>query len=298
MILIAGGTGRLGTAVREELEPGQVRVLTRNDVTAGRIREGGSEAVIGDLADAETVSRAVEGCRAVVLAASGFGPMGRSTPAGVDRDGNIALIHAARTAGVEHVVLISMHGAAPDARLPLLRMKWAAEEALRASGAGWTIVRPTAFLETYLDAVGADLPRNGSTLVFGPGTVPVNFVSVEDVAALVGEALRNPHLLGETVEWGGEDLTLGQLSDALQSATGVAGPTKRIPIPALRMMALASRPFSPFLARVASAAVIMNTTDMTFDAAPHRARYPGLPHTTLAQAATSWADVHQGSVAR
>ncbi|MEN2737145.1 SDR family oxidoreductase [Microbacterium sp. X-17] len=298
MILIAGGTGRLGTAIREDLEPGQVRVLTRNRVTAEMIREGGSEAVVGDIADPKAVSRAVEGCRAVVLAASGFGPMGRSTPAGVDRDGNIALLHAARTAGVEHVVLVSMHGAAPDARLPLLRMKWAAEEALRASGAGWTIVRPTAFLETYLDAVGADLRRNGSTLVFGTGTVPVNFVSVDDVAGLVGEALRNPRLLGETVEWGGEDLTLEQLSAALRSATGVTGPTKRIPLPALRITALVARPFSPFLARVASAAVIMNTTDMTFDAAPHRARYPGLPHTTLPQAAARWADIHQGTVAR
>jgi hypothetical protein len=50
-------------------------------------------------------------------------------------------------------------------------------------------------------------------------------------------------------------------------------------------MSVLAAPISPFMARVARAAVVMNTTDMSFDAAPGRARFPDLPWTGLAEAA-------------
>jgi hypothetical protein len=97
---------------------------------------------------------------------------------------------------------------------------------------------------------------------------------------------------GETLVWGGDNLTLGQLAGELRTATGITGPTRRIPLPALRTMAIAAKPFSPFLARVADAALVMNTTDMTFDAGPERARHPEISQTSLSQAARTWAAAH------
>jgi uncharacterized protein YbjT (DUF2867 family) len=143
--------------------------------------------------------------------------MGSSSPQNVDRDGNRALIEAARQAGVAHIVLVSMHGAGPDAPLELLRMKYEAEQALVASGVRWTIIRPTAFLETYLDVVAQPMQKRGATIVFGRGDVAVNFVSVVDVAALIRAALRDPGLSGRVIEWGGVDLTLNALSGAVHA---------------------------------------------------------------------------------
>jgi uncharacterized protein YbjT (DUF2867 family) len=52
----------------------------------------------------------------------------------VDLQGNSALIQAARHAGVERFILVSVHGATPDHPIELFRMKYAAEQALQASG--------------------------------------------------------------------------------------------------------------------------------------------------------------------
>jgi hypothetical protein len=72
------------------------------------------------------------------------------------------------------------------------------------------------------------------------------------------------------------------LSDALHAANGSSpGKVRRIPLPALRVMAVLARPFSPFMARAAQAAVMMNTVDSRFDPLPARAAVPGLPFTTL-----------------
>lgn len=286
MILVAGATGRLGSVLVDGLvrDGVPVRALTRNTDAGARLRSAGVDVVIGDLRNTADVARAVADCSAVISAASGFGPMGSSTPRSVDRDGNQNLIRAAAAAGARHFVLVSMHGAAADAPLPLLRMKYDAELALRASGLAWTIIRPTACLETYLDALGGPLERRRSTIVFGSGTAPINFVSVTDVAALVRRALDDQTLRGRVLDWGGTDQTLNELSSALHAWAGTDGKTTRIPLAALRVMAVVARPFSPFLARMAQASVIMNTTDMTFDATPVREAVPGLPWTRTAEA--------------
>lgn len=287
MILIAGGTGRLGRLLVQALADDHppLRVLTRQPDAAADLSERGIQAVLGDVRDPQRIREAVTGCTTVVSVLSGFGPMGSSSPESVDRDGNIALIRAARDSGVRRFVLVSMHGAAAVSPLPLLRMKHAAEQELQNSGLRWTIVRPTAFLETYLETLGAPLRRRASTLVFGSGRIPVNFVSVHDVAALVQRVTTEAGWDGKTIEIGGEDLTLDELSAALHAAAGTPGRARHIPLAALRVMSVAARPFSPFLARAARAAVVLNTTNSTFDSAPARRAIPGLPFTSLADAA-------------
>jgi uncharacterized protein YbjT (DUF2867 family) len=284
MILIAGGTGRLGTLLVQELrdEGFPVRVLTRSDESAKRLRAQGVDAVVGDLRDRKSIANAVSGCTTVVSAVTGFSPGGAGTQA-VDAEGNRVLIAAAREAGVTHFLLVSGHGAAPDGAMPLFRDKYAAEEALRASGMAWTIVRPTAYLETWLEGTGMPLAKKGTTQVFGSGRAPMNFVSVRDVAALVLRALHDDALRGRVIDIGGPNLTVEQLSAALHAAAGTSGKLSRLPLPAVRVMAVVARPFSPFLARLAQASVVINTTDSRFDPAPDRATVPGLPFTTLAE---------------
>ena len=50
----------------------------------------------------------------------------------------------------------------------------------------------------------------------------------------------------------------------------------------LRAMTVLMRPVKPELARQAGVALLMDTTDMTFDATSIQASYPDLPVTTLA----------------
>jgi uncharacterized protein YbjT (DUF2867 family) len=283
MILVAGGTGTLGTqVVRRLADRGlAVRVLTRDPVRAAAL-PGSVEIPSGDLRDPAAVAAAVRGCATVVSAVHGFVGPDKPSPEAIDRDANRTLIHAAAAAGVQHLVLVSVLDAAPDHSMSLHRAKHAAEQALRASGLAWTIIRPAAYLETWTTIIGAKLASSGQALVFGPGRNPINFVSAHDVAAVVDLAVHDLSLRGQTLEVAGpENLTFTELAERLITASGRPGRIRRIPLPMLRAMAVVARPFSPVFARQAQAAVIMNTTDMTVDVSAIRDRLPTIPATTL-----------------
>jgi uncharacterized protein YbjT (DUF2867 family) len=236
---------------------------------------------VGDLRDAASVNAAVRGCRAVVSAAHGFVGPGGVSPEQVDREGNRLLIRAAVEGEVERFVLVSMAGAAVDHPMSLARAKFAAEEELRKSGLGFAIIRAAPFMETWLGIIGAPLETKGHALVLGPGTNPVNFVSVRDVAALALIAARSD-AMGYTYELGGpENLGFRAIAERITQSRGRPGRIKHVPLAALRAMSFLARPFSPAFARQAQAAVLMNTTDMTFDPRARNA-LPDVPITKFA----------------
>ncbi len=283
MILVAGGTGTLGTLVVRRLsERGLgLRVLTRDPARAVHLPDA-VQTLTGDLQDPAAVAEAVRGCDTVISAVHGFAGPARPSPEAIDRDANRALIQAAAGAGVRHLVLVSVLDAAPDHPMSLHRAKYAAEQALETSGLPWTIIRPACYLETWIAVIGAKLASDGQALVLGPGRNPINFVSARDVAAAVDLAVHDQSLRGQLVEVAGpENLTFSQLADRLITASGKPGRTRHIPLPMLRVMSLLARPLSPTFARQAHAAVVMNTTDMTLDVSAIRGRLPTIPATTL-----------------
>jgi uncharacterized protein YbjT (DUF2867 family) len=256
-------------------------VLTRDPARAGRLPDT-VETVTGDLRDPATLATAVAGCATVISAVHGFAGPGRPSPESVDRDANRALIRAAAAAGAEHLVLVSVLDAAPDHPMSLHRAKHAAEQALKASGLAWTIVRPAAYLETWVGIVGAKLAAKGQAMVFGPGDNPIAFVSARDVAGVVDLAVRDPSLRGQVLEVAGpEQLSFTQLADRLVAASGRPGRVRHVPLPVLRAMSVLARPIAPVFARQAQAAVVMNTTDMTAHGPAVEERFPTVPSTTL-----------------
>ncbi len=218
MILVAGGSGRLGTLVVKRLADRglDVRVLTRDPSRARHLGDAAIDIVQGDVRDAASLERAVEGVTVVVSAVQGFAGPGRVTPASVDRDGNANLVNAAAGARAD-VVLVSTVGAAEDHPMELFRAKYDAEMHLRASAVGWTIVRSTAFVELW-----AEIMRK--PIVFGRGTNPINFVSVDDVAAVVERAVVDPSLRGQVLEVGGpQNMTFNELAAAPRGGSGTSG---------------------------------------------------------------------------
>ena len=244
MILISGGTGTLGRELVQRLVASgrPVRVLTRQLERASALPIQ-VERALGDLCDPSSLSAALRGCSTVVAAAHGFLGPGHPSPEAVDRDGNRALIAAARAAGVAHFVLLSVHGARPDHPMSLCRAKHQAEEALRDSELPFTIIRATPFLETWLQVMRDMLNRKGRAVVFGAGTNPINFVSVRDVAMLVALAVGGETPAGETFELGGpEDLGLATLAKRVAGASGSSAPLEHIPLAALLFDTIRARP--------------------------------------------------------
>jgi uncharacterized protein YbjT (DUF2867 family) len=254
VILVVGGTGRLGSEVVARLvrrgEP--VRVLTRDPRRADHLPS--VEVVGGDIRRPDDVATAAQGAEAVVAAAHGFADW-RESPASVDRDGNRCLIEAAAGTGA-HVVLLSVLGASTEHPLELFRMKAEAEDVLRSAGIPWTIVRPGAFLELHADLMRRTAGRSGRPLIFGSGQTPIAFASVADVATVVDRALTDPGYRGRVVDVVSETLTFDQLASRLESdlGSGVRRP-RHLPRPVLRALAVASA-MPP--GRQAAAALVMD----------------------------------------
>jgi uncharacterized protein YbjT (DUF2867 family) len=285
VIVVAGGTGTLGTRLVPRLA-GQglaVRVLTRDPARAEHLASAGVEVARGDVRDPASIAGALRGADTVISAVHGFAGPGGVSPASVDRAGNAHLIAAAARTGATFV-LVSVVGASPGHPMELFRAKRAAEETLRTSGITWTIVRATAFMETWGTIMSPPLQASGKILVFGRGDNPVNFVSAADVAALISHAVTAPSPRSQILEIGGPDnLTFNQVAAIVQETAG-RGAVRHIPRPALHAMAMATARLKPALARQARAALAMDTIDMTFDSSPTRRAFPELPNTDMPSA--------------
>jgi uncharacterized protein YbjT (DUF2867 family) len=284
MILLAGGTGRLGTNVVGLLRQRglSVRVLTRDRNRATPFGGAGVEIVEGDVRDHAAVRRAVEGAKTVVSAIQGFAGTKGGSPATIDRDGNRNLIQAAREAGVEHLVLVSVWGASPDHAMDLMRMKYTAEQDLKGSGLAWTIVRPSAYMETWCEVLGRPLLQKGKTKLFGRGRNPINWVSTSDVARFVELAIIDPAMRGVTIDVGGpENMTMSEFVEVFRTQTASIGGVGHVPLAAMRLMAMSMRLLNPSMARQIQAGIIMDTRLQAFDALQTRKRYPSIPVTRL-----------------
>ncbi|UQX87445.1 SDR family oxidoreductase [Jatrophihabitans telluris] len=271
MILVAGGTGTLGRQVVARLVSSghQVRVLTRVAAHAAGL---GAQVSIGDVRDPSSLAAASTGCETVVAATHGFLGGRGGGPEAIDNHGNANLIRAAVDAEVSHFVLLSVLGASAAHPLSLHRAKHAAEQHLYNSGLSWTVLRPSAYVETWTGVIGAPLADGGPALVFGHGDNPINFIAASDVAALVERAITDESLRCETIDVPGPDnLTMTEFARLLGARR-----IKRIPRGALRAMSIAAAPVAPAFARRAATALVMDTTDMTADAHSLCARFPDL----------------------
>ncbi|NNF64726.1 MAG: NAD(P)H-binding protein [Acidimicrobiia bacterium] len=154
-ILVTGGRGTFGRLLVPALESlgADVIVTTRSETT------GPSQRTL-DLARSEVSPTLFEGVSAVVHAATN-----PSRPKKVDVDGTKRLLDAAATAGVEHVVYLSIVGV-DNHPFPYYRAKLDAERHIEQSGLGHSIVRATQFHEF--------LAR-----IFATGPVTVRFTGFE-----------------------------------------------------------------------------------------------------------------------
>ena len=212
-IAIAGGHGQIALRLAKILsERGdQAIALIRNPDHAADVRQSGAEPAVVDLeqASGEVVAQAIAGAEAVVFAAGagpGSGPERKET---MDYGGAVKLIEAAKQAGVGRYVIVSSMGADPDAPgddtfSVYLRAKGRADDAVRASGLDWTVVRPGGLTNdagTGRIKLGESLPRGQ--------------VTRDDVAAVLAAVLDSPNTIGRTVDLTSGDTAVAEAVEAI-----------------------------------------------------------------------------------
>jgi uncharacterized protein YbjT (DUF2867 family) len=276
MILLAGGTGILGSAIAARLlDQGRpVRALVRSVERAARLQERGAHLAVGDLRDAASLRAACEGATHVITTANAFMGRGSESVAAVDRQGNRNLIDAARQAGVGQFVFTSALLSDACRQIDYFAAKFATEAYLRESGLTYTILQPTAFMDIWARVIGEPMLKTGTTNVFGPGTDPMNFVAADTVADVAVQTLDNPAALNQVVEIGGpENITLNEVVALFERVRGRPGRRRHLPVWMLRTLGVLLRPFNPVLSRQMSAGALMGSGPQPFDPSPMLARY-------------------------
>jgi nucleoside-diphosphate-sugar epimerase len=107
--LVTGATGRIGSRFVPRLleQQGEVVVLVRDEARGEPLRRRGAAVVAGDLRDAATRLRAVDGVDAVVHLAASFRGVPDGEAVAVNRTATVELARAAVDAGVGRFVLAS-----------------------------------------------------------------------------------------------------------------------------------------------------------------------------------------------
>ncbi|AZQ35910.1 NAD-dependent epimerase/dehydratase family protein [Streptomyces cyaneochromogenes] len=184
MIVVTGATGNVGRPlVRALVDAGeQVTAVSRR--ISARDVPAGARHHQSDLTEPERLAPALDGAGALFLLTSGD-----FMAAGGDLG---AVLDVVRDSGVRRVVLLSSQGVGTGDHPPFL------EEAVKATGLEWTMLRPGGFHSNTLQ--WADMVRTRREVAAPFGDVALPTVDPADIAEVAAVALREPGHYGEVYE--------------------------------------------------------------------------------------------------
>ena len=245
--MVTGGTGFVGPrivhALRERELPVRSLVRGSSDRSAVTLASWGSELVPGDMGDAASLRRAVEGAEVVVHLVSIRQGSDEDFRRVMDR-GTRDLVDAAKEAGVRRFVLMSALGTSEETKdlVPYYRSKWEMEQAVRGSGIEHVIFRPSfvfardgGILPTFrrLARVAPVTP------IIGSGRQRIQPIWVDDVAAYFAAGVDKPEAANRTFELGCPDaVTWNEFWHRLKRALGQRRPSVHVPMQLMRLNAL------------------------------------------------------------
>jgi len=247
VILVTGGTGFIGPRVVHALRgrdlPVRALVRSPDGGPAATLAAWGAELVQGDMTDAESLRRAVEGADAVVhLVAIRQGK--REDFQRIMEQGTRDLVAAAREAGLRRFVLMSALGASEETKdlVPYYGAKWEQEQTLRASGLEHVIFRPSFVFASD----GGILPTfrrlaklTPVTPIIGSGKQRIQPIWIEDVVAYFAQSVDKPEAANRLFELGGPDaVSWNEFWERLKKVLGMRRPSMHVPVGLMRVNAL------------------------------------------------------------
>jgi len=185
--LITGATGNIGSRVVDRLlaRGERPRVFARDPEKARARFDNRTDVVVGDLADAASLARALAGVDALFLVNSGSGLDVRDE----------AAANVAKASGVKLLVKLSSADAAHQVGTGVWHAR--GETAIQATGVGFAFVRPTGFMDNALywaRSIKTDGVVRSST---GDGRIP--FIHSDDIADVVVKVLTTPEYEGRVL---------------------------------------------------------------------------------------------------
>jgi uncharacterized protein YbjT (DUF2867 family) len=247
VILVTGATGFVGPnvvhALRERDLPVRCLVRKPSSGTASTLAAWGCELVQGDVTDAGSLMRGVDGVEVVVHLVAirqGSDEQFRQVMEQATRE----LVAVATPVGVRRIVLMSALGTSEETRdlVPYYRAKWEMEQTVAASGLEYVIFRPSfifgrdgGILSTF-----RKLARLAPvTPIIGSGERRIQPIWVDDVASYFAAGVGLPEANGRIFELGGPDVvSWNEFWAQLKQSLGQHRPSVHVPVGLMRMNAL------------------------------------------------------------
>jgi NADH dehydrogenase len=245
-VFVTGATGFVGRAVIQALraEGHVVRCLVRRGSEEDLHGFTAIERVEGDiLGPTGALEADIGGCDTVVHLVGIIRevPSRGVTFERLHHQGTRNVLDAASRAGVRRYLHMSALGARPRARARYHQTKWAAEEAVRASGLAWTIFRPSVIYgpgDGFVSLLAGMIRRLPVVPVIGDGHQRLQPVPVEHVAAGFARAVRLEATVKHTYDVTGPDpVTMMQMLQLIGAALHRPVRTVRVPFALMRPVA-------------------------------------------------------------
>jgi len=199
IVLVAGATGGTGRALVRDLgaQGYAVRAMVRDEDKARVVLGDDVGYVLGDVREIDTLLTAMDGVTFVISAIGSSRGDPTNNPEAVDYGGVKNLADAAAAKGIQQFVLVSSSGVTQEDHFlnkafdNVLIWKYKGEEALRASGVPYTIIRPGGLVNT---------PGGEFSVVFAQGDSTTGRISRQDLALICIAALQEKAAINKTFE--------------------------------------------------------------------------------------------------
>jgi len=229
-VLIVGGTGTLGRQiVKQALDEGyQVKCLVRDFRRGAFLRDWGAELIYGDLTIPETIPLTLKDAH-VVIDASTIRSTSTYTSEVVDWSGKVALIEAAKFAGVKKMMQFSILDAEKNASVPLLDLKLKVENRLKSSGLNYTIFQCSGFFQGLISQYAVPVLDN-QKIWLAKNAAPIAYLDTQDAAKAVVQSISNVNCDNAVVSLIGEKFwTSAQVVELCEKLSGKTAKTSYIP---------------------------------------------------------------------
>eukprot|EP00928_Gymnodinium_smaydae_P056787 TRINITY_DN40114_c0_g1_i1.p1 TRINITY_DN40114_c0_g1~~TRINITY_DN40114_c0_g1_i1.p1 ORF type:complete len:329 (+),score=54.05 TRINITY_DN40114_c0_g1_i1:3-989(+) len=188
-IFVAGGTGNCGSACVRALSAQSVRtrVYTR-DTTSKKAQAlaelPGVSLMEGDFADTDTLTQALQGCRAAFVCCSNSKEQVQLEKDFIDAVAKSSCGYLVRigTCGVEGYT-------SKDSEIEYARIHAEVEEYLAKTTVNWTVLHPNYFMQNHMGDIMGTLPKNIVVYPFSQ-EAKANVVDTRDVGEVAAALLR------------------------------------------------------------------------------------------------------------
>ncbi|MGY2021299.1 NmrA family NAD(P)-binding protein [Nocardia gipuzkoensis] len=224
LILVTGATGQQGGVTARSLlaDSRAVRAMVRDAQApaAQDLAAAGAELVVADFDAPETLPAALAGVTGLFLVPpAAYGPQGWDVDLEAAR--GQAVVDAAREAGVRQIVFTGIASMGDNA-------SWGAtgkqriEDAVIASGARYTLLRPVRFMENYLLRTSpVDGIVDGVHRHLFPAEGPMKVIALADIGDIAALIFADPERFhGRVLELAGDVLVPPAAATAISAATG------------------------------------------------------------------------------